>query len=169
MIQLLELWLGTMSNMLNWIFYCDILIQFEFHYGFYDLIRSTTIPEDLGRISYLLTDKTGTLTQNEMVFKRLVLANSQADSPEDVRDHLKSGLRSDPMKEGNLHRITETARVTEAIKALAVCHNVTPVYEASDATDEEMDYGVDRDATYQASSPDEVGINSPDKSFLVRC
>lgn len=31
------------------------------------VVRSTTIPEELGRISYLLTDKTGTLTQNEMV------------------------------------------------------------------------------------------------------
>lgn len=31
------------------------------------VVRSTTIPEELGRISYLLTDKTGTLTQNDMV------------------------------------------------------------------------------------------------------
>lgn len=35
------------------------------------LARTTTIPEDLGRISYLLTDKTGTLTKNEMVFKKI--------------------------------------------------------------------------------------------------
>lgn len=32
-------------------------------------VRSTTIPEELGRITYLMSDKTGTLTQNEMVSK----------------------------------------------------------------------------------------------------
>jgi len=35
--------------------------------------RNSAIPEELGRIQYLLTDKTGTLTQNDMIFKKLSL------------------------------------------------------------------------------------------------
>lgn len=33
--------------------------------------RNSSIPEELGRIEYLLSDKTGTLTYNDMVFKKL--------------------------------------------------------------------------------------------------
>ena len=33
------------------------------------VVRSSTIPEELGRIGYLLSDKTGTLTENEMVLE----------------------------------------------------------------------------------------------------
>lgn len=35
--------------------------------------RNSTIPEELGRIQYLLTDKTGTLTKNEMTFKKVTM------------------------------------------------------------------------------------------------
>ena len=35
------------------------------------MARNSNIPEDLGRLSYLITDKTGTLTQNEMLLKKV--------------------------------------------------------------------------------------------------
>lgn len=33
--------------------------------------RNSTIPEELGRIQFLLTDKTGTLTKNDMILKKI--------------------------------------------------------------------------------------------------
>ena len=56
------------------------------------LVRTTTIPEDLGRITYLLTDKTGTLTRNEMVFKKIHLGKISY-SPE-YFDELAALLRA---------------------------------------------------------------------------
>ena len=34
--------------------------------------RNSSIPEELGRIQYLLTDKTGTLTRNHMILKKVI-------------------------------------------------------------------------------------------------
>ena len=41
------------------------------------IARNSTIPEELGRISYVFSDKTGTLTKNEMIFKKIAMENEQ--------------------------------------------------------------------------------------------
>ncbi len=54
--------------------------------------RSTTIPEELGRVQILFSDKTGTLTQNEMEFKALDVDNSRyylKESGDEIKDIIK--------------------------------------------------------------------------------
>ncbi|XP_076337091.1 putative phospholipid-transporting ATPase IIB isoform X2 [Tachypleus tridentatus] len=146
------------------------------------VVRSTTIPEDLGRIVYLLSDKTGTLTQNEMIFKRLHLGtvSFSPDTFDEVAAHLRTAFAPKPPTgttptRGTTHskmRRTVVTRVQEAVTALALCHNVTPVYEnsniaeVSDGGEGEEDGDTESDQqskqcyVYQASSPDEVALVS---------
>ncbi|BFZ12719.1 hypothetical protein BsWGS_15758 [Bradybaena similaris] len=133
-------------------------------------VRSTTIPEELGRITYLLSDKTGTLTQNEMVFKRLHLGTVSftPETMDEVISHLKSsysmtGSSATPTRTSGPVRRNVMTRVIEAVHAIALCHNVTPVFEEianSDvkSEDTEADQQLKQRVTYQASSPDEIAL-----------
>ena len=98
------------------------------------MARSTTIPEELGRIAYLLSDKTGTLTKNQMIFKKFHLGTVSYN--DDTFDEIVTNLRnyySNPelqSRPGKHVRRNAMIRIAEAVKALSLCHNVTPVYES---------------------------------------
>ena len=135
------------------------------------VVRTSTIPEDLGRIEYLLSDKTGTLTQNEMRLKKIHVGTvSYAnDAMEEVASYVKQGFANlepegstggalfEPSKMlalTNSGAATRTrreigSRVRDLVLALALCHNVTPTADEVDG---------DKVITYQASSPDEIAI-----------
>lgn len=59
-------------------------------------------------------------------------------------------------------RRTVVTRVGEAVKAIALCHNVTPVYEEgiNPALEESEEIQIAHNVNYQASSPDEVRLGS---------
>ena len=77
-----------------------------------------------------------------------------------------SGTGAGPTSSGRTAskvRRTVVTRVHEAVKALALCHNVTPVYEENEEVEDfdiEADQHSQQKVTYQASSPDEVSMEA---------
>ena len=72
---------------------------------------------------------------------------------------LSQGVPQAPSRPTTKIRRTVVTRVQEAIKAVALCHNVTPVFEQTDTAESseiEADQQNEQQVTYQASSPDEV-------------
>lgn len=101
-------------------------------------VQSSNLNEELGQIQYVFADKTGTLTKNQMIFKRLVLddeifGSSVPTSPE------QSGRVDfdDPEFEAKLG--SESAQ--QLLRLLATCHTVV----------------VDEKG-YSATSPDELAL-----------
>ncbi|OCK85288.1 phospholipid-translocating P-type ATPase-like protein [Lepidopterella palustris CBS 459.81] len=135
------------------------------------VVRTSTIPEDLGRVEYLLSDKTGTLTQNEMEMKKIHVGTvSYAnDAMDEVTSYVRQSFTAHPGPEYHesttlftpsstyiapLTSATRTrreigSRVRDVVLALALCHNVTPTTEEKDGK---------TITAYQASSPDEIAI-----------
>lgn len=106
------------------------------------IVRNSQIPEELGRVEYLLSDKTGTLTKNEMVFKTLCTfeKNFGINDFDELSHRLKSIYSKNPQF------LTQNDNMLkDNLMALILCNNVTPTFK-------------DTERNLQGASPDEISL-----------
>ena len=104
---------------------------------FYALARTSNLNEELGQIKYIFSDKTGTLTKNQMELKKCSIAGK-------IYTQKDYGPMLDVLR--NEDRVSEY--MSEYLTILATCHTVMPEKKE------------DGEISYQASSPDESAFVS---------
>lgn len=129
-------------------------------------VRNSSIPEELGRISYLLTDKTGTLTKNEMEIKKMHTGDLcyTPDFVKEIQEIVK--CPKSPADHSAL----------SLLLAMCLCNNVIPYKEKSANEDtginEKDTEKVNSMDLYEESPSDSTKIgyisSSPDEIALVK-
>jgi len=126
-------------------------------------VQSSNLNEEIGQVEYMFSDKTGTLTSNQMVFKKISVNGviygglrdylSLRDSSEIERYDLNngSGVTNVDFKDPNFLNILNSPRhqeyenIYEMLLAQAICHTVIIEQEKGSTG-------------YSASSPDELAL-----------
>lgn len=109
-------------------------------------VRTSSLNEEVGVVSYVLTDKTGTLTANMMEFRQLAVNESVLSAAELGELVSPANLPPPNASVDSMGGDADTAQAMRALRLLALCHSVVP------------DVAPDGTVLMQASSPDEAAL-----------
>ena len=117
------------------------------------MVKSGDLNEDLGQVEFIFSDKTGTLTENQMEFKRCFIQGKaygyltpQPHAPGIISENTHEKFKFyDPELYADLMG-PRKEEVGEFLELLSICHSVIP------------SVGDDGSLQYQSASPDEEAL-----------
>ncbi|XP_072517284.1 phospholipid-transporting ATPase IF isoform X6 [Salminus brasiliensis] len=127
-------------------------------------VNTSDLNEELGQVEYVFTDKTGTLTENEMQFQECSINGIKY---QEINGKLVPEGMTDDTPDSSAPRLSREEELF--LKAVSLCHTVQISYDQTDGPGDPFSHanGFTAQMEYYASSPDEKALVEATKRMGV--